>query len=405
MDFFDTAEEAAFRQQARAWLLANAQEYAHPAAVPFAEDEFVRRARLWQARKVGAGFAGITLPRSIGGRGGTVMESLIFDEEEARYHIPTGPFLHIGVQMTVPVLLAYARPDQVEELSTPTLRGDVLWCQLYSEPGAGSDLAGIRTRAVKDGDNWIVNGQKVWSSWAHHANKAILLVRTDPTVPKHKGLSFFLLDMKTPGIEIRPIRQITGQSEFNEVFLTDVVVPDSARLGPVGGGWKVAMATLMSERMIGGEAGQSIDFKDVLSLARRLRADGSRAIDDGAVRERMAQWYAREQGLNWYRYRLLTMTSKGGIPGPEVALAKLAFAQKIQELAAFAMELDGAAGVFAGDLNPRQRQSFEAYMFAVTMRIAGGTDEILRNQIGERVLGLPGEPRIDKDMAFQDIAS
>jgi len=405
MDFSDTPSEAAFRAEARAWLAENAAQYAAPPPQPWSEAELVERARAWQRRKLEAGFAGITLPASVGGRGGSTMEALIFGEEEARYHIPTGPFLHVGVQMTVPALLAHARPDQVEDLAAPTLRGDVLWCQLYSEPSAGSDLAGIRTKAVREGDNWVVNGQKVWSSWAHHAHKAILLARTDATVPKHKGLTFFLLDMATPGIEIRPIRQITGQSEFNEVFLTDVVIPDSARLGAVGGGWGVSMATLMSERMIGDEAGESITFDDVFALAQRPGPSGRAPVEDGATREKLAQWYARGQGLAWYRYRLMTLMSKGGVPGPEAALAKLAFATKVQEMAAFAMELDDAAGVFAGPLNPHQRQSFEAYMFAITMRIAGGTDEILRNQIGERCLGLPGEPRVDKDKAFQDLVA
>jgi hypothetical protein len=222
-------------------------------------------------------------------------------------------------------------------------------------------------------------------------------------VPKHKGLSFFLLDMTTPGIEIRPIRQITGESEFNEVFFTDVVIPDSDRIGAVGEGWKVAMTTLMSERMIGDEAGASISFDDVFRLAQRPGPDDLRPIDDGAVREKLAGWYARTKGLACYRYRLMTLMSKGGVPGAEAALAKLAFAGKVQEMAAFAMDLDNAAGAFAGDLNPAQRRSFDAYLFAVNMRIAGGTDEILRNQIGERLLGLPSEPRVDKDIPFQQL--
>jgi alkylation response protein AidB-like acyl-CoA dehydrogenase len=405
MDFSDTEEEAAFRAEVASWLAVAAAEYAHPLAASYAEPEMVRRAQAWQRTKREAGYASITLPKAIGGLGGTAMQQLIFDEEEGRYHVPTGPFIHVGVRMTVPALLAYGTKDQQDRYIEPTLRGDTLWCQLYSEPGAGSDLAGVRTRAVRDGDNWIVNGQKVWSSWAHHANKGILLARTDATVPKHKGLTFFLIDMDQPGIEIRPIRQITGACEFNETFLTDAVVRDADRMGGVGDGWKVAMATLMSERLIGDEAGESITFDNLFEIARGATSNGRPALEDGGVCDKLAHWYAQGQGLAYYRYRLLTLMSKGGVPGPEAALAKLVFATRVQEMAAYAMELDNSAGAFAGTMNPRQRRSFDAYMFAIVMRIAGGTDEILRNQIGERVLGLPGEPRLDKDLPFQQLVS
>ena len=403
MDFSDTPEEAAFRAEASDWLTRNAREYSIARNCPYEEHDLVIRGRAWQRLKSEGGYAGITLPRSIGGRSGSAMQELIFDLEEARLHVPTGPFIHVGVRMTVPAILAHGSPELVSRFAPPTLRGDILWCQLYSEPGAGSDLAAVRTRAVRDGDKWIVNGQKVWTSWAHHAQRAILLARSDPSVPKHKGLSFFLLDMKAPGIDIRPIRQINGKSEFNEVFLTDVVIPDFDRLGDVGAGWKVAMSTLMSERLIADEAGESITFDDVFRLVQSAHQNGKPALENDAVCERLARWYSQGKGLDYYRYRLMTLMSKGGVPGPEAALAKLAFATKVQEMAAFAMDLDDSAGVFAGEINSHQRQSFEAYMFAVTMRIAGGTDEILRNQIGERVLGLPGEPRVDKDVPFQQL--
>ncbi len=405
MDFADTPQEALFRAEAAQFLAQAAADYASRPPAPYSEHELVRRGQAWQKRKLEGGFAGLQLPPSAGGRGASPIEELIFNEEEHRYHVPVGPFINVGVLMTAPALLAYGTPTQVQRYVQPTLSGDILWCQLYSEPGAGSDLAAVRTRAVREGDRWIVNGQKVWSSWAHHATKAILLARTDPALPKHKGLTFFLIDMQQPGVEIRPIRQITGASDFNEVFLTDAVVQDADRLGGIGEGWKVAMATLMSERLIADDAGDSITFEDVFDLASNARQNGGPALEDGAVCEKLARWYAQDKGLSYYRCRLITLMSKGGVPGPEAALAKLAYATKVQEMAAFAMDLDDAAGAFAGSANPRQKRSFDAYMFAVMMRIAGGTDEILRNQIAERVLGMPGEPRVDKDVPFQQLVT
>jgi alkylation response protein AidB-like acyl-CoA dehydrogenase len=403
MDFTDTPEEAAFRAEVRAWIAANLPAIAHTLPGEDEERSYVRRALDWQREKAAAGYAGITLPRAVGGRGGTRIEDWIFEEEQRAAGAPDGPFMNVSVRMTVPGILNFGTPDQVERYALPTSRGEILWTQLFSEPGAGSDLAGVRTAAVRDGDRWIVNGQKVWSSWAHHAQRGILLARTDPDVPKHRGLSFFLLDLATPGVEIRPIRQITGQSEFNEVFLSDVVIPDSDRLGGVNEGWKVAMAILNTERMAGDEAGNSITFEDLFELVCNTRIDDRPAIENDAVQEKLARWYAQGRGLEHFRSRLITQMSKGNSPGPESALGKLVFATRLQEMSAFAMDLHAAGGTFAESRGGGLDQAFEAYMFAITMRVSGGTDEILRNQLGERVLGLPPGPRLDKDVPFKDL--
>lgn len=406
MDFHDSAQEAAFRAEARAWLAANAPEFEIRANEPYDEVRLVERGRTWQHRKAAAGFAAILWPRELGGRGGTAMEDVIFDEEERKYHIPTGPFIAIGMRMAIPTVMTHGSTEQVTRLAGPTLRGDYTWCQLFSEPGAGSDLAGIRTRAVRDGDNWVVNGQKVWSSWAHHADWAILLVRTDPTVPKHRGLTFFVLDMKTPGIEIRPIHQISGKSDFNETFLTDVRIADANRVGPVDAGWKCAMTTLMNERVGSGEdAGDAFPLSDLIAMARAVERRGKPAIDDSSVRQKISRWYAQEQGLKYFRARLLTEISRGRPLGAEAALAKLVYAKKLQETSSFAIELQEYGGAVGAPLNAAQAAVFDAYFWSSAMRIAGGADEILRNQIAERVLGLPGEIRTDKDTPFEQLTT
>jgi len=404
MDFRDSAQEAAFRIEARAWLTASAPEFEIRANEPYDEARLVERGRAWQHCKAAAGFAAILWPRALGGRGGTAMEDVIFEEEEHKYHLPTGPFIGIGMRMAIPTVMTHGTAEQVARLAGPTLRGEYTWCQLFSEPGAGSDLAGIRTRAARDGDSWVVNGQKVWSSWAHYGDWAILLARTDPTVPKHRGLTFFVLDMKTPGIEVRPIRQISGKSDFNETFLTDVRIPDANRVGAVGAGWKCAMTTLMNERVGSGEdAGDVFSLSNLIAIARTVERHGKPAIDDSSVRQKISRWYAQEQGLKHFRARLLTEVSKGHPLGAEAALAKLVYAKKLQETTRFAIELQGYAGAVGAPLNTAQADVFAAYFWSAAMRIAGGADEILRNQIAERVLGLPGEIRTDKETPFDQL--
>lgn len=390
------ADEAAFREEVRSWLAKNAAEYREPHE--WSEEELVRRSLEWQAKKAAAGFGLVTEPPELGGRNGTRQMELIFAEEQARYFIPTFTGLSIGFGMALPTIKRHGTAEQYRRFAEPTIKGEAAWCQLFSEPAAGSDLAGLRTKAVRDGDKWIVNGQKVWSSWAHHARFGILLARTDPTVVKHKGLTFFVLDMTTPGVEVRPIQQISGKSDFNETFLTDVVIPDANRIGAEGEGWACAMTVLMNERNGAGErhAASHDAVRNLIDRAREARRGSGTALDSAVVRAKLAQWWVEEQGLKNYGERIRAATSKGEPPPPAVAMMKLVSATKMQLSNAFLMDLGEYDGLFAGPDHPEQEAVFQQYLWSSAMRIAGGADEILRNQLAERVLGMPSEPRMDK---------
>ncbi|MDF7774774.1 acyl-CoA dehydrogenase family protein [Sphingomonas sp. AOB5] len=403
MDFSDTPEEAAFRAEARAFLDAHMPLKAKGAHVSRAmTPEDVAASKAWQRLKAENGFAGILWPKAYGGREGTPMQQIIFGQEEDRYAVPTTVF-NQGVGMAMPTVMSFGTPDQLARYPRPALFGDEVWCQLFSEPAAGSDLAGLRTRAVRDGDDWVINGQKIWTSYAHFADFGMLVVRTDPGVAKHAGLTFFVVDMTTPGIEIRPIKQISGSSNFSEVFFTDVRIPDSQRLGAVGEGWKVALTMLANERFTVGKA-EGPDFDDVLALAQQVDLDGTRAVDDSAVRERLAGWYIRTAGLKYTRLRSQTALSRGKAPGPENSILKLVSANKLQEIATFGIDLMDMAGAITDPEIAAMRGLFQqALLYAPSKRIAGGTDEILRNIIAERVLGLPADIRADKGLAFNQI--
>jgi alkylation response protein AidB-like acyl-CoA dehydrogenase len=411
MDFNDTPEEAAFRADVRRFLEANAKrrsatETAHRGRyIPDANmAESLARAKEWQAKKADAGFAAITWPKKWGGRGGSPIEQVIYNQEEANYAVPRGVF-EIGLGMCIPTMMAYGTPEQLERHVRPALRGEEVWCQLFSEPAAGSDLAGLRTRAERSGDDWIINGQKIWTSGAHFADFGIIVTRTDPDVPKHQGLTFFFLSMKSPGIEVRRIKQISGTSNFNEVFFTDVRVPDSQRLGNVGDGWKVSLTTLMNERLAVGDA-PGPDFDDIFALARSLELDGGPAIRNPAVREKLADWYVKTVGLKYTKFRTMTALSRGQTPGPEASITKLVSASKLQEIASYGIDLMGMTGaVMDGEIAPMEAWFQEALLYAPGLRIAGGSDEILRNIIAERVLGMPGDIRPDKDVPFRELKS
>ena len=268
MDFNDSPQEAEFRKEAHDWLSKHAKLRSDSSNMMsmFAESEggdnrgdaeweMVRRAQEWQKLKADSGWAGITWPKKFGGRGGNIMQQVIWGQEEAKFETPPNIFM-IGIGMAGPTIQAHGTNEQKERYLKSMLRGEEVWCQLFSEPGAGSDLAGLRTKAVKDGNDWVVNGQKVWTSGAHYSQWGILVTRSDPNAHKHKGLTYFIVDMKSPGIEVRPIKQITGGANFNEVFFNDVRIPDENRLGAPGQGWSVAITTLMNERMsIGGGGG------------------------------------------------------------------------------------------------------------------------------------------------------
>lgn len=408
MDFHDTPEEAAFRAEARAWLASVAQP--RSASTSFAisqetgdfEAEFPAQ-RAWQRKKYDAGFGAIYFPKEAGGRGGTSLQNMIFMQEEARFDVPVTAHFMIVNRGCCSLLLRHGTPEQ-KALIPATLRGDLIWCQLFSEPGAGSDLAGLRTRAERDGDAWVINGQKIWTSNAQFSDWGVLIARSDPGVPKHKGLSFFIVDMKSAGIERRPIKQLTGGSNFNEVFLNDLRIPDAHRVGKVNEGWKVTVSFLAGERtniaikelmpLIGG----------IVNLARRTEINGRPAIDDGEVRARIAGFYLREAGIRFTVQRMLTALSRGEEPGPEITIGKYTLANLVQEMTAFALDLQhGAGAVMSPDAVPFDAVFQNEWFGSVIDRLGGGTDEVLKNVVGERILGLPEDVRVDKSMPFNQI--
>lgn len=406
MDFTDSANEALFRASARDFLQATARRKLRGVAPPgverFDDPLELASAKAWQAKKMEAGFVGITWEKSVGGRGGSSIEQVIYDQEEAEFVVPSFLF-RIGLGMCIPTLIAYATAEQLQRYVPPAMRGDEIWCQLFSEPGAGSDLAGLRTRAVRDGEDWIINGQKIWTSGAHLADFAIIIGRSNFEAPKHAGLTFFFLDMRSPGIEVRPIRQMSGLSRFNEVFLTDVRVPDTQRLGEVGNGWQVAMTTLSHERLAVGDA-SGPDALDLLALAKQLQIGGRPAIKDRAIREQIGDLIAVSEGLKYAKFRTMTAISQGKIPGPEASIGKILNASKAHAVASAGMDMLGAAGsVLDKGLTPFGGWFQDAFLNSPGSRIGGGTDEILRNVIAERVLGLPAENRADKDAPFNEL--
>ncbi len=398
MDFNDTPEEAAFRKEARAWLRAN-----RPRKKDFEGLNEIEKAKFLQKRKYDAGWACITWPVEYGGRGASPIEQVIWNQEEAKYDLP-GAVFSIGQGMAAPTLMAWADEETKKRFLPKLASGEEIWCQLFSEPAGGSDLAALRTRAVKDGDEWVINGQKIWTSGAHYSDYGILVVRTDPNVPKHKGLTYFWIDMRSPGIEIKPIKQISGESNFNEVYFTDVRISDSQRLGAEGQGWQVALTTLMNERASIGAGGGGVGVDSVFKLARKLTIDGKPAIENAAVRAKLADWYCQESGLKYTAWRTLSALSRGDTPGPENSIGKLVGAPKAQDMANFAIDLQEMAGVIRDPkLSEAAALYQDTYMAIPGLRIAGGTDEIMANIIAERVLGLPQEPRVDKGIPFNEV--
>ena len=402
MDFNDTPEEASYRRAARDWLAANG-----PAKGWFAglasDAERLDAARAWQRTKFEGGYSCITWPVDIGGQGGAPIQQVIYNQEEAAYEVPRGYF-DITFGMCLPTVIKTADAATKNRFIEPSLRGEKIWCQLFSEPAAGSDLAGLRTRAVRDGDEWVINGQKVWTSGAHFSDYGLLIARTDPDKPKHKGLTMFWIDMRSPGIEVRPIKQMSGRSGFNEVWFDDLRVPDAQRLGDVDDGWRVSLVTLMNERLsIGG--GAAINFADLFSVARSVTMDGNRTLaSDTAFREKVADWYVQAEGVKLTGFRTLTALSRGETPGPESSISKVVSANLAQSVAHEMLDIEGEYGLIVEpDLAPVGGVYQAQMLSSPGSRLAGGTDEVLRNIIAERVLGLPGEIRVDKNVAFKDI--
>ncbi len=400
MDFNDTPDEAAYRGQVAVWLDANVGEYRNPPATPWDDAEFVARAKAWQAKKFAAGYVAISWDEAVSGQGLSPMHQIIYHQEEARFHAPTTLYT-IGFGMCLPTVTTHGSAGVVGRYLPPALRGDEVWCQLFSEPGAGSDLAGVRTRAVRDGDEWVVDGQKVWSTHAHLADFGILLCRTDPSQPKHQGLTMFIVDMRAQGVDVRPLRQMSGQADFNEVFLSGVRIPDSHRLGAEGNGWKVALTTLMNERLaVGGKPSHSPGYVDLIALARSISTGKGAAIAQTHVRERIAATYIADEGTRLTQLRALSALSRGEAPGAESSISKVVVAKTMQDTAAFALDLLQNEGFIVDPDDSALSRWQESYVWSAGFRIAGGTDEILRNIIAERVLGLPGDMRPDKNLPF-----
>jgi alkylation response protein AidB-like acyl-CoA dehydrogenase len=384
MDFRDTPEEAAFRAELRDWLAAAlpADWLTRPPQVGRYSDE---QAREWSMRLYEAGYVGLTWPKEYGGQSAPHTFQGIYLEETGRIGAP--PHLNtIGLGMAGPTILAHGTEEQKNRYLTPLLRADEIWCQGFSEPGSGSDLAGARTRAELDGDSWVVNGQKVWSSLAHIADHCILVVRTDPAAEKHRGLSYLLLDMHSPGVEVRPLRQITGDPEFNEIFLTDVRVPRDCILGEPGDGWRVAMTTLLHER---GTLGFALTASLEAALDQLLRLVGELDRHDPVTLDAVARCWVDLQALRYTNYRSLTTLIRTGVPGPEGSVAKLHWSEANQRLTSLAQRLQGLSAQLDGDGG--LWSGFWAYQQLRSRgnTIEAGTSEILRNIIAERVVGLP----------------
>lgn len=404
MNFDDTPQEATFRAEAQTFLSANATLKADAPPRKETEDEHICRARAWQKLKSENGWACLSWPKEYGGRNAQPMELIIWGQEESRYDVPVGPYA-IGLGMCGPTMIAYASEEHKAQRLPRMSAGEDIWCQLFSEPGAGSDLANLRTRCERDGDDWVINGQKIWTSGAHYCDWGILVTRSDPTVAKHKGLTFFFLDMKSAGVEVRPIKQLSGDSNFNEVYFTDVRIPDHQRLGAVGDGWSVSLTTLMNERLAVGDAGGS-DVPHLMELLGKVDVDGSPALENASVREKVANWYCQMSGLQNTKYRVMSALSRGKTPGPESSITKVISANKMLDIGSFGIDLMDMGGILVdrdGDeMNSRLFQG--SFMGGPGYRIAGGTDEVLRNIIAERVLGLPQDVRVDKGIPFNEVA-
>jgi acyl-CoA dehydrogenase len=414
-----TVEE--FAQAARAFLDANAEQKVTDSA-PFrwgegpddmalfeevdreVEKDQIVEAKRWRALRYDAGFGWITGPVEYGGRGLSAAHERAYNSLEARYATPRANFFGIGLGMVAPTILAHAQ-EHVKARYLPAMyRGDLIGAQLFSEPGAGSDLASLTTRAERDGDEWVITGQKVWTSGAHYSDIGEVMCRTDPDQPKHRGMTGFVIDMHAPGVEVRPLRQMTGGASFNEVFFDGLRVPDDHRLGDVNGGWSVALTTLLNERAAIGAGGAASGGLGGLGNAARLiemlRHFG--LDDDPLMRQELAAVYSGFQVAKWNGQRAMDKVKAGQAPGPELSGAKLSLTRNLQAVADFAGKALGPRLV--ADTGEWGTYSWSRFVCGVPgMRVAGGTDEVLKKIIGEQVLGLPKDPGIDTTSPFKDL--
>src|ERR1700749_1709710 len=390
MDLTLSPSEEEFRDEVRTWLQEN-----HPGPEPEAGlDEVMDFRRGWQRQLHDAGWAGISWPKDYGGRSATMIEQAIFAAEATRQEAPA-PANVLGLAMGGPVVIAHGTDEQKSRYLEPILTGEEIWCQGFSEPESGSDLASLKTRAVKDGDEWVVTGQKVWTTFAQDAKWCMLVARTDPDAPKHKGLTYFLMDMKQDGVEAKPLVQITGEGEFNEVFINEARIPDENVVGQVGEGWNVAITTLMNERAglaFGAIAGIHNSLAKLAALANEVREEGgTSASDDAWFRQRIAQLFIEAETMRLNAYRGLTKTMESGIPGPEGSLGKWQWADLNQGITELALELEGAYAPLGRGSECAIANGAWQYGFLRSRAnsIEGGTTGILKNIIAERVRGLP----------------
>jgi alkylation response protein AidB-like acyl-CoA dehydrogenase len=390
VDLSLSPSEEQFRDEVRAWLEAN-----DPGPEPEGEglDAVVSFRRDWQRKLHEAGWAGISWPEEYGGRGATLIEQAIFSQEMARADAPP-PANILGLAMGGPVVIAHGTEEQKRRYLEPILSGEEIWCQGFSEPESGSDLASLKTKAVKEGDEWLVTGQKVWTTFAQYAKWCMLVARTDLDAPKHQGLTYFLLDMEQPGVQVRPLVQITGEGEFNELFFEEARIPDENVIGGVGNGWQVAITTLMNERA--GLAFASVvaihkSLRQLADLASETRLNGHTAAEDGYYRQRIAQLYIEAETMRLNAYRGLTKTMEAGTPGPEGSLGKWQWADINQAIAEVALEIEGPyAALDRGAEHAVDGGAWQyQYLRTRANSIEGGTTDILKNIIAERVLGLP----------------
>ncbi len=389
MDLSLSPSEREFRDEVRTWLEEN-----HPGPEPEGSLEQVMAFRTeWQGKLHEAGWAGISWPKEYGGRGATMIEQAIFVGEAARQEAPS-PANVLGLAMGGPVVIAHGTDEQKQRYLEPILTAEEIWCQGFSEPESGSDLASLKTKAVKDGDEWVVTGQKVWTTFAQYAKWCMLVARTDPDAPKHKGLTYFLMDMEQEGVEAKPLVQITGEGEFNEVFIEGARIPDTNVVGGVGNGWSVAITTLMNERAglaFGAISQIANNLKRLGELAKETRVNGGSAVDDPVLRQRIAQLNIEAETMRLNAYRGLTKTMQSGIPGPEGSLGKWQWADINQRIAELALEIQGAYAPLDRGAEHAVANGAWQYSFLRSRAnsIEGGTTDILKNIIAERVLGLP----------------
>jgi alkylation response protein AidB-like acyl-CoA dehydrogenase len=398
----DSPEIAEFRSKVRSFLA----DHAPARAASRADDEDegfdvtvaeIATQKAFQAALADAGLAGLTWPKPWG-QGLTPDHQRVFNEEAAGYELPTTAYV-IGLGMVIPTMIEFGTDDQRERYVAKALRGEEIWSQLFSEPGAGSDVASLQLRAERDGEEWVLNGQKVWTTGAQVSDFGAVIARTNPAQPKHRGITMFIIDFKAQGVEIRPLRQMNGGSGFNEVFFADVRVPDANRIGDVDDGWRCAIAMLMNERVAigsGGGGGRRVGVTPLVELARRRGV-----LDDPVVRQGIADVYIRTRIMDFIGQRTRAAVTAGKAPGPEGSIAKLAGALLTRRTSDLGIAIAGAGGQAWEDA--RGSRWALGVLTAPASRIAGGTDEVQRNIIGERVLGLPKEPQVDRDIPFREL--